>query len=75
MLFLIRSRRPRYAYALPLAAFALYFLLHAAGCGGGYSAPPPPPPPVGTPAGTYTINVTATSGALTHNSTLTLVVN
>jgi hypothetical protein len=75
MLYLIRFRRPRYVCALPLAAVALYFALHAAGCGGGYSAPPPPPPPVGTQAGTYTITVTATSGNLTHTTTLTLVVN
>jgi hypothetical protein len=36
---------------------------------------PPPPLPTGTPAGNYTITVTATCGTLTHNTTLTLIVN
>ena len=71
----IRAKRFRLAFAIPFAALALLFVLHAAGCGGGSSSPPPPPPPTGTAAGTYTINVTATSGALSHTTTLTLVVN
>jgi hypothetical protein len=33
----------------------------------------PPPPPSGTPAGSYTVKMTATSGNLTH-TTLTLIV-
>jgi von Willebrand factor A domain-containing protein 7 len=45
------------------------------GCGGG-SAPmtTPPPTPTGTPAGTYTIVVTASAGSLSHTTNLTLVV-
>jgi hypothetical protein len=42
----------------------------AAGCGGGNSTGVP----AGTQAGTYTVTVAATSGSLTHNTTLTLVV-
>lgn len=39
---------------------------------GGSSTPPPAP---GTPAGTYTITVTATSGTVSHQSAITLKVN
>ncbi len=43
------------------------------GCGGGGSSSPPPTTP-GTTAGTYTANITATSGSLSHNTTMTVVV-
>jgi hypothetical protein len=72
-----RTRRQRFAGALPLAGLILFLTLQTIGCGGGTSytpPPPPPPPPAGTPAGTYTVTVTATSGTLTHTTTLTLVV-
>jgi len=51
-----RARRqiPRWAFAT--GAFAV---LLCVGCGGGGSTPPPPPP--GTPPGTFTLTVTATS--------------
>jgi hypothetical protein len=39
------------------------------------SAPPPPPARTGTPAGTSTLVITATSGNLTHSTSLTLTVN
>jgi hypothetical protein len=75
LLRFVRTRRQRFAGALPLAGLVLFLLLQTIGCGGGgYSSPPPPPPPTGTPANTYTITVTATSGTLTHTTTLTLVV-
>jgi hypothetical protein len=69
-----RTRRQRFAGAIPLAGLVLFLLLQTIGCGGGYSSPPPPPPPTGTPAGTYTVTVTATSGTLTHTTALTIVV-
>ena len=68
----------RVASTLLLLATALFLTLGAAtGCGGGSNsmqAPPPPPPPSGTQPGTYIVNVTGTSGTLTHSTTLTLVV-
>jgi hypothetical protein len=71
---LARTRRQRLVGALPLAGLVLFLVLQAIGCGGG-SSYTPPPPPTGTPANTYIITVTATSGTLTHNTMLTLVVN
>ena len=50
-------------------AFGLALLLTS--CGGGNLANTPP----GTPAGTYQITVAATSGSITHTTTLTLNVN
>ena len=69
-----RTRRQRLAGALPLAGLVLFLMLQTIGCGsGGYTTGPPPP--TGTPVGTYTVTVTATDGgALTHSSTLTLIV-
>jgi sugar lactone lactonase YvrE len=52
---------------LPLAAATLLV-----GCGGGGSSTPPPAS--GTPAGTYTVVVTATSGSQTAKTNLTLIV-
>jgi photosystem II stability/assembly factor-like uncharacterized protein len=74
LLRLARTRRQRFAGAIPLAGLLLFLMLQAIGCGGGYNPPPPPPPPTGTPVGTYTVTVTATSGSLTHSATVTLVV-
>jgi hypothetical protein len=50
--------------------FVVLLLSTAAGCGGGNSTGVP----AGTQAGTYTVTIAATSGSLTHNTTLTLVV-
>jgi hypothetical protein len=51
-----RARRhiPRWVFAS-----GAFVVLLCIGCGGG--SPPPPPPPQGTPPGTFTITVTATS--------------
>jgi len=65
----IRRRRWNFAGALIVVAL----LLGTAACGGGGSTPPPVIP--GTPVGTTTVTVTATSAALTHSTTFTLTVN
>jgi hypothetical protein len=44
-------------------------------CGGGSSGTPPPPPTdPGTPAGTYTVNVTATSSGITRTGSFNVIV-
>ena len=59
-----RSRRAWVGLAAMLIAAALFF-----GCGGGAS-----PPQNGTPAGTYTITVSATSAGVTRATMLSLTV-
>ncbi|MBZ5615539.1 MAG: hypothetical protein LAO23_16140, partial [Acidobacteriia bacterium] len=60
----------------PVAILATALILAAvmSACGGG-GAQVNPPPPTGTPAGTYTIAINATSGSTTRTQTVTLVVN
>ncbi len=61
-----RKRLPR--LAAPLIVLTLASLV---GCGGGSSSSHTTP---GTPKGTYTATITATSGNLIHNVPLTVVV-
>lgn len=65
----VQSRRPvlRLMWAAPLFAILL------CSCGGGSNRPQNPQNP-GTPAGTYTLTVTATSGSTTQSQNLTLIV-
>jgi len=65
-----RTRRQRTFAGGTLALFVVFLVMEAVGCGGSS-----PPPPHGTPAGTYTVTVTGTSGSTTHTANLTLVVN
>jgi hypothetical protein len=64
-------RRP---VVLALLAAGLLAVTVQLGCGGGGSSSPPPAPTGVTPAGTYTITVTAVSGSNTASSPVTLTV-
>ena len=70
----VTRRLRRLAVAAILFGAATY-----AACGGGGGGTSGPPPNPGTPAGTYTLDVTATytsgSSTLAHDTKLTLVVN
>jgi hypothetical protein len=61
-----RRRRPVLGASIIVLAF-----VSLVGCGGGNSSSHTTP---GTPAGTYTATVTATSGSLNHNMTSTVIV-
>jgi hypothetical protein len=66
----IRTRSVRrYLLLTPLT-----LLLFVCSCGGGGNSGGPQPNPNGTPAGTYTLNVTATSNGTAQTTSLTLIV-
>lgn len=67
------GRQRHWAAYLPLAFLLLVLVFQMVGCSGGSSGGPPPPN--GTPAGTYTVTVTGTSGTTQHSTTITLNVN
>jgi hypothetical protein len=68
---------PRRALALISFAVALAGAALITSCGGGMSnsGGGTPPPNGGTPAGNYTLTVTATSGNITHTATIPVTVN
>jgi len=61
-----RKRRRKWALCLLMLAATIL----PAACGGGSSASAPPPPP----SQTFTVTVTATSGALQHSTNITVTV-
>lgn len=68
------SLRPQLVRHLPLLLLLILFL---GSCGGGVSSstsPPPSPSSSGTPAGTYILKVTATSGSVNQSMSLSLTV-
>ena len=67
----VPSKRRRWSTLLSLVVVA--FLVMGLGCGGGGSSGGGNHDP-GTPLGTFTVTVTATSGTLTHNASFKLVV-
>jgi sugar lactone lactonase YvrE len=69
-----RLRVARVALSACLVLMPIMAATLVGGCGGGGSSTAPPPPVTGTPAGTYTITVNATSGSTTANTQLTLIV-
>ena len=70
----IISVRRKKLLLLSLVILGLAFF--AVGCGGSHSTPitTPPPPNTGTPTGTFTITVAATSGNVQHSTQVTLTV-
>ena len=75
LISLSAGRRKRgFRGPLWLAPLLLVLLWSSAGCGGDSGNSGPQLNPNGTPAGTYTLSVTATSGSVTQSSALTLVV-
>ncbi len=80
MLWFGVRRKRALAYLKPLAMVAVVALLMSSmviltGCGGGGGTTPQTSTKnPGTPAGTYTVVVTATSGSTTHTQNLTLTV-
>jgi hypothetical protein len=59
-----------FGMSAPLPALLMWLLLWG-GCGGRGGSPPPVG---GTPPGTYTITLTATSGSLTYSAPFTVTV-
>jgi hypothetical protein len=76
ILILLALRRRRVQALIPVSALALLLVLLVAGCGGsgGSSGGGGGVNPNGTPAGTYPITVTGTSGSTTQVTTIILVV-
>jgi hypothetical protein len=69
-------RRQRGAFLVVTLIFCIFTCAGCASAGGsGSSAPPSNPANGNTPAGTYSIDVNATSNGLSHKTTLTLTVD
>jgi hypothetical protein len=66
----VAGRRRRKSFFLLLGVLTLAVLLGSCGGGGGTTVVHNP----GTPPGSYTVTVSATSGSTTHQTTITLVV-
>jgi Abnormal spindle-like microcephaly-assoc'd, ASPM-SPD-2-Hydin/Beta-propeller repeat len=70
--FIFLPRITRRCTVLQVMCFVTLFVVMLCSCGGGGSTTPPQSS--GTPAGTYTLTVTATSGNTTQTQNLSLVV-
>jgi hypothetical protein len=69
--FTKKQPRLRFALTATCAALLLAAILPLAGCGGSSASPAPTNK---TPAGTYIVTVTGTSGNITHTTPFTLIV-
>jgi hypothetical protein len=70
--FVLGFQKPRQRAALfMLIVLGLLVVVPACGGGGGSKTPPPVPDP-GTPAGTYNVTITATSGSVSSITGFTL---
>jgi len=67
-------RAPKWSVRRYLRLAPLTLLLFLTSCGGGSSSGGPQPNPNGTPAGTYTLTVKASSGSAEETTSLTLTV-
>jgi subtilase family serine protease len=74
-LSLLAARWRRTSALVPAGALLLVLATCVSGCGGSGSGTGKLSNPNGTPAGSYTINVTGTSGSTTQSTTITLQVN
>jgi hypothetical protein len=72
--WMMRGRRKRFSWCIIFLGAAM-IALGVRGCGGGGGGGTPSPVTSNTPAGTYTLVVTATSGSALATQNLTLVVN
>ncbi|MGB2628016.1 MAG: Ig-like domain repeat protein [Candidatus Acidiferrum sp.] len=74
--FLIQVGQNKRSRLTAIAGLLLLIGMSIVGCGGSGGSANTTPPPItgGTPAGTYTVTVSAVSGTTTHSTTLTLVV-
>jgi hypothetical protein len=70
----MRAVRFAVTACLVLMPIAMGAMLTGCASAGGSSSTPPPTPVPGTPAGTYTINVTSTVSGQTSTTPLTLIV-
>ncbi|MBZ5494020.1 MAG: choice-of-anchor D domain-containing protein [Acidobacteriia bacterium] len=73
MVLACRDRRRRCHSVLPIGVLLIAGAISGCGGGGG-STPPPPPPPNFTSAGTYNVLFTATSGTVSRQVNLTVIV-
>jgi hypothetical protein len=73
-IILVGTSRRRWSLQFLVPLLMLIMLVSACGGGGGGSNQGPPPPNSGTPKGTYSVVVTASSGSTTSTTGFTLVV-